>query len=326
VHARHCPACYGDRGGCQGGASGEPGKAPVLFPVLAGGCRGQGSPQVLSPLGDLPGAGRSCQGVFGRQVGDQRGNFRRHRRRQRRQRLLLVRQCNRQGFPVEREPAGKALEGHDAQRIQVGRGHSGRTRDPFRRQVPWCSDQHSWAGEWRGSRRMGNPEVGDLHLPALADQQIPRLDVAVHQASRMCGLQGPGCLGDQAHRPGWVYRSLIQQPGQRRPVDQFHDQVGRIGLAVVIYLRDTRMRQRARMPGLGTEPGQVLPMFGISGPQQLHRHRPVQHEVCGTPNLAHPARGDTVVQPVSALKQQSGRYWDGIRYHHNGGHYPIRAN
>jgi hypothetical protein len=234
-----------DRGKCQGGTSGTPGEdALVLFPALAGGCRGQGSPQLLSPLGDLPGAGRSGHGVLGRQVGDQRGNSGRHRRRQWRQWLLLVRHGNRQGFAIEREPAGKALEGYDAQRIKVGRRCGGRTGGPFRRQVRCCSHQHPWAGEWRGTRRMGNPEVGDLHLPALADQQVPRLDIAMDQARRMRGLQGPGDLSDQAHRSRRIYRSLIQQSGQRRPVDQFHHQVGRMrrsGVVVVIYRRDARV-------------------------------------------------------------------------------------
>jgi hypothetical protein len=66
---------------------------------------------------------------------------------------------------------------------------------------------------------------------------------------------------------------------------------------------------------LGTEPGKAFLMFGISGLQQLHRHRPLQHEVCGPPDLAHPAPGDTVVQPVPAPEHPSGRYHHGTSSH-----------
>jgi hypothetical protein len=48
---------------------------------------------------------------------------------------------------------------------------------------------------------VSNPEVSDLQLPAVADQHVSRLDVAVYQAGRMRRLQGPGGLGDQVHGP-----------------------------------------------------------------------------------------------------------------------------
>jgi len=328
VHARHSPPGCDGRGG-RGGCQECVGTTPVLFPALAGGYRAQRRPQVLGPMGDLCSAGRSCPGVFGCQVGDQRGNFRGHRRRQWRQRLLLVCQCDRQGRPAERKLAGKALERHDAQRVEVGRGHGGRARAPFRRQVRWRPDQRPRDGECRGSRHVGNPEISDLQQPAAADKQVARLDVAVYQASRVRRLQGCGSLSDQVHRPPRIYRPPIQQPGQRRAVDQFHHEVGgirRVGLAVVVYLRDPRMRQRASMPGLGAEPRQVVLMFVISGTQQLHRYRPLQHEVRGTPHLAHTARGDTAVQSVPVPEQEPGRYLNSGHCHHSGRHYPITTN
>jgi hypothetical protein len=152
---------------------------------------------------------------------------------------------------------------------------------------------------------VGNPEISDLQLPARADQQIARLDIAVYHARRVRCLQGSGGLSDQSHGPRRIYRPFGQQAGQRRPVNQFHHQVGRmqrIGLAVVIDLRYPRMRQRARMPGLGAEPGQALLVVGVSRTQQFHRYRPVQHEVGATPDVAHPAHAHPVVQSVPAAK------------------------
>jgi hypothetical protein len=84
------------------------------------------------------------------------------------------------GFPGERHTAGQALEGHHAERVQVGAGREGRP----------------------GSRRAGVSEIGDLQLPAApADQQAGGLYVTVHQAGRVGGLQGPGGLRDQADGP-----------------------------------------------------------------------------------------------------------------------------
>jgi hypothetical protein len=152
-----------------------------------------------------------------------------------------------------------------------------------------------------GPSGAGNPEIGDLQLPGPADQQVAWLDVAVYQAGRMRGLQGFGGLGYQAHRVPGSQRSPVKQPGKRWPVDQFHHQVGgmpRLGPDVVIDLRDTGMRQRRRMPGLRAEPVQVLLLDGIPGPQQLYRDRPAKRHVGCAPDLAHPARGDTLVQSI----------------------------
>jgi hypothetical protein len=47
---------------------------------------------------------------------------------------------------------------------------------------------------------------------------------------------------------------------------------------------------------------------GVAGTQQFHRYPAVQGEVGGAPDLARPACADTVVQPVAAIKRQSGHY------------------
>jgi hypothetical protein len=152
-----------------------------------------------------------------------------------------------------------------------------------------------------GSSRLGNTEISDLQLPDPADQQVARFDVAVNKASGMRGLQRCGGLSDQAHRVRGSQRSLVKQPGNRRPVDQFHHQVGRMGRlgpAVVVDPRDTRMRQRRRVPGLRAEPDQVLLVDGISGPQQLYRDLPAKRRIGGAPDLAHPASSDETVQSI----------------------------
>jgi hypothetical protein len=63
-----------------------------------------------------------------------------------------------------------------------------------------------------------DPEVGDLHHAVAAGQQVPRLDVTVHQARPVRGMQAGGCLRDHIHDAGRIQRPAGQQPGQRRPV------------------------------------------------------------------------------------------------------------
>jgi len=175
---------------------------------------------------------------------------------------------------------------------------------------------------------MGNPEVSDLHLPVPADQQVAWLDIPVHQAGRMRGLQRSRGLREQVQGPRWAHRPLFQQLGQRRPVDQFHHQVRsdrRIGLVVVIDLRDARMRQRARVPCFGPEPGQLQPARTVPVAQQLHRHRPVQDKIRGPPDLTHPARSDTFVQPVPSPEQKPWRCLSTSHYYHNGCQYPVTS-
>jgi hypothetical protein len=49
---------------------------------------------------------------------------------------------------------------------------------------------------------MGDPEVSDLHPPALAQQQVGRLDIAVHQTHRMRRRQPGGRLRHHVHDLG----------------------------------------------------------------------------------------------------------------------------
>jgi hypothetical protein len=62
---------------------------------------------------------------------------------------------------------------------------------------------------------------------------------------------------------------------------------------------------------------------GAAETQQLHRYPAVQGEVGGAPDLARPAYPDTVVQPVAAIKRQSGHYWNSGHTRHNDCDYPL---
>src|SRR5215469_17271107 len=58
------------------------------------------------------------------------------------------------------------------------------------------------------------------------------------------------------------------------------------------------MRHRRGVPGLRPEPLERLGMLSVVVPEQLDRYRPAKHQIDATPDLAHAARGDPVVEPV----------------------------
>ena len=94
--------------------------------------------------------------------------------------------------------------------------------------------------------RVRDAEVGDLHHVARGEQQVAGLDVAVHEARRVRGVQAGGGLTHDAHAPRRVQRPAGQHLGQRRPGHKLHDHERRVpgaGLAVVVDPRDVLVRE-----------------------------------------------------------------------------------
>jgi len=109
----------------------------------------------------------------------------------------------------ERRRAGQAFPRDHAEGVQVA-GRGGRlARDPFLGQVGGRAEQRSRARDRRRPGHAGDPEVGDLHLAAGAEQQVPRLDVAVHQARPVRGSQA----GSQTRFARLQRRLGVRHPG-----------------------------------------------------------------------------------------------------------------
>ena len=102
----------------------------------------------------------------------------------------------------------------------------------------------------------GDAEVGDLDPAVGSDQQVARLDVAVHQALGVGDGQRPGGLGH--HGQGAVRGQdllMLDDAAQRLAGDQFHDQVGgALLLAVVEDIGDAHVVQERGVACLCAEP------------------------------------------------------------------------
>ena len=103
-------------------------------------------------------------------------------------------------------------------------------------------------------RRLGagarEAEVGEEGVVAVADEHVVRLDVAVHEADGVRGVERVGDLAEQVERAPRVERAVADQVDERRPVDQAHREVQAVvGLAGVVDRDDVRMVERAPARG-----------------------------------------------------------------------------
>ena len=87
-----------------------------------------------------------------------------------------------------------------AQRPDVGRGVATLTGGHLGRQVGRRAGDQPGLGQGRVGRDVRDAEVGDLHPPAPVDQDVGRLDVAVHDPGLVGGDQAVGRLPQQRRR------------------------------------------------------------------------------------------------------------------------------
>jgi len=98
----------------------------------------------------------------------------------------------------ERHLAGQHLPSHDAYGIQVSLRRCLIVLNHFWRQIGGRAQQHAGGGQ-RGLRhRLGQAEIGDLHMSSVIEQNILRFDIAVHHACAMRRSQAVQRLTDYA--------------------------------------------------------------------------------------------------------------------------------
>jgi hypothetical protein len=147
--------------------------------------------------------------------------------------------------PHERWPAGQHLVQHGAEGVEVGPRVSETPERLLGRHVRDRADHRPLAGESRTIECHSQAEVGDLHLSVLAEEHVPRLEIAVDDAALVRVLEPPADLvseADRLHRrksvPGGAREEIVHRPAR----DVLHDDVD-----LVLVFADVVDRDHLRM-------------------------------------------------------------------------------
>ena len=159
----------------------------------------------------------------------------------------------------------------------------------------------------------GDPEVADGEPVVGVEQEVGRLDVAVHDPRRVGGVEAGRGLAQPAHRGLAVDRRVAvarraQAVGDRPAAEVLHDDVGVVTvLAGVVDRGDVGVlgdaRGRAR---LALEARAGAGIGGVLSAEHLDCDDAVQEEVLDLPDGRHPAAGDVAGHAV-ALGQLDSR-------------------
>ena len=246
-----------------------------------------------------------------RQVGNERPCRRRRARHVRidDRRLVLL---------LERDMAGEHLVEHAAGGVHVRAGVDALSLELFRGGVVERPDERAHPCAPWAARRLGEAEVGEVDLLAIAlarEQDVGRLDVAVHESVRVRGIEGGGQLGQDPAGAGGTQPALGRDHGaQVGPLDIAHRDVQQTGCVADLVDRDhVRMLDRGRDLAFVLEAGAELGVVGELRRHDLQRDRARRPQLLGPVHDAHAATaGDALDHEVAELG--TGAQLTGDRY------------
>ena len=159
----------------------------------------------------------------------------------------------------------------------------------------------------RGVERPCDAEVGDLHLAVASDEDVGRLDVAVHHAARVGRGESERDGDRRVDRTVGADAPLgAEHLGEAAPVDVLHDDVVGAGrLAPVVDAHDVGVVEVRRGLRLTPEPLDERRVLRELGEEHLQRDRTVEQLVTGQEDVGHASTTDPALQLV-ALVQNSG--------------------
>ena len=194
-------------------------------------------------------------------------------------------------------PAGPLFRGHVLRRA-CGRGPEGvGPAQAPRRDLGWCrcGPGREGATGRGGPEQLGDAEIGHFHPALLVEQQVLRLDVAVHHAVVVGVLER---FADRRHDGQRLFRG--EPAGRHRlaqvdPVDVLHHQVVEPArLAEIVDGDDVRVVQRGQHPGLRGEPLGEAGVGAAFGGQDLEGHHPAQGLLPGLVHHPHAAAAEAL--------------------------------
>jgi hypothetical protein len=215
----------------------------------------------------------------------------------------------------ERRAAGEQLVQDRAQPVDVAARVGLASGGLFGRHVAGRSHRAAARGQGSVDRHpVGETEVGDARAIRLVDQDVPGLEVAVHDAQRVRRVHGGRDVAHVAGRAlGWQRRAA-HQIRQALALDQLHREVR---LAVVVA--DLEHRDGVRVTELGggarflAKAVDLVLVGELAGGDELQRDLAIQRRIARPPHHAHRAAPDRRDQIVTAEAARGGRRWGGRR-------------
>ena len=158
-------------------------------------------------------------------------------------------------------------------------------------------------------RRTGarDAEVGDLHAAFGIDEDVVRLDVAMHDPVPVREAQRRENLARVLDRDGDRRRpALDDQLLQRPPVEVLHrDVVGALGLTAVVDRDDVRMRERGGVLRLTAKALHELLVARVPVVQDLDRDPAAELLVLREIDVRHPAGAELAHDLIPTVEKRS---------------------
>ena len=208
------------------------------------------------------------------------------------------------GVADERHLAREALEEQASERVHVRPRIDGIASHLLGRDVRERAEQALRDVDGlQVARRRRDAEVGEVAVLALllgVDQHVARLDVAVHETARVCGVERRCDLSDQRDRPRRLEAPVAaEHRAQIAPVDEAHRDVDvPVGLAGGIDRDHVRMvdaRGQLRFAQDAVARGLVV---HEPGREHLQCDGTCQVAVDGAEDLAHATAPDQALERV----------------------------
>src|SRR5579875_3551573 len=150
----------------------------------------------------------------------------------------------------------------------------------------------------------GDPEVDNLDVAGIVDQDVLRFDVAMDESVQMRVVERGGNLSDDERGALDTKRALaIDQLFEVSPRDIFHHDVA--GLAIlsdIVDADDIRMGQSRGRLRLSLEPGQKVGISAELVAQNLDRYRPVEQQVVPSVDDRHATFADRLIETVAPIQ------------------------
>lgn len=154
-----------------------------------------------------------------------------------------------------------------------------------------------------------DPEVRQVGVAFVVEQDVVRVDVAVYHAGAVRCLEGVAQLIDHRHGLGGGERAVFEDGGKVPAAHETHDQIGRVRLTPIVVQRDdVWMLERRDDLCFGLETADEGRIVGEVGTDDLDRHLATDGGLVGA--VGRPRRTCTDLLPQLVPTH----CWPGLRH------------